>query len=71
MQLKKPSNKDEFYEDAGDLLADFRKQYPGAVQKKKNSKKNPFDDDPDVIQAERQTKLEDQQKNNLSGLYGY
>ena len=30
-----------------------------------------FDDDPDVIQAKRQEKLEEQQKNNLSGLYGY
>lgn len=51
----------DFYEDAGDLLADFRNRYGGAVPDKKG--KDPFAGDPDVMQAEREAKLYEQQQN--------
>lgn len=52
----------EFYEDAGDLLADFRKLYRGGAIDKNG--KDPFDKDIDVIQSVRETKLRDQENNN-------
>jgi len=60
----------EFYEDAGDQLAGFRKQYRGA---RKNTKgKDPFANDPDVLQSQREEKLKDDSDNiNLGGFGAY
>lgn len=49
----------EFYEDVGDLLADFRKKYNGGLIGKNG--KDPFDSDPDMIQSSRETNLREQE----------
>lgn len=49
----------EFYEDAGDPLAKFRKKRKGAafLNDKNGVAKDPFANDPDVLQTERSEKL--------------
>ena len=64
--MNKKTKLEDFYEDADDALAGFRKTYKGGVQPLKNGK-DPFDSDPDVIQAKRQDKLADDQKNMFLG----
>lgn len=55
MQSRKPNFSSSFYEDAGDLLAGFRKKNGGARFGKKGA--DPFSKDPDVVQSQRQEKL--------------
>ena len=55
MEPRKPKFSGAFYEDAGDLLAGFRKKHGGARFVKKGG--DPFAKDPDVVQSERQSKL--------------
>ena len=55
MESQKPNFNSKFYEDAGDLLAGFRKKNPGARFGKKG--KDPYSKDPDVLQSQRQDKL--------------
>lgn len=45
----------DFYENVGDLLADFRKQGGGGIIEKDG--KDPFAKDPDIIQSGRDDKL--------------
>lgn len=47
----------EFYEDAGDILAGFRKQHGGGFIEKNG--KDPFAKDPDMIQSGRDDKLKE------------
>jgi hypothetical protein len=50
----------DFYEDAGDLLVDFRKHNSGGFIEKDG--KDPFAKDSDVIQSEREDKLRDSER---------
>lgn len=47
----------DFYEDAGDLLSDFRKQHGGGFIEKDG--KDVFAKDSDILQAARDDKLRD------------
>ena len=47
----------DFYEEAGDMLAGFRKQNGGGFIVKDDS--DPFDKDPDMVQSGRDDKLRD------------
>lgn len=55
----------EFYEDAGDPLAAFRKVYRGAVVGKNGE--DPFKNDPDVAQSVREDKLREDERSNRAG----
>lgn len=55
METRKPKFSSAFYEEAGDVLAPFRKKYGGALFDKKGQ--DPFSKDPDVVQSQRQEKL--------------
>ena len=59
---REPNFKTKFYEDVGDPLAGFRKQYRGGALDKKG--KEAFAKDPDVLQAEREEKLKKDEYNN-------
>lgn len=63
--MYEPNFNSEFYEDEGDPLAAFRKQYRGAVVGKNGV--DPFKDDPDVIQSRREEKLRESEKNSGFG----
>jgi hypothetical protein len=70
MEAKKPQFSSAFYEDAGDLLAGFRKINGGARIAKKGA--DAFAKDPDVLQSQRQEKLIEQIRNaDISGLSGW
>ena len=58
-------NKD-FYEDAGDALSGFRRKHRGGALPLKDGK-DPFDNDPDMIQSRRQDKLAEDQNNMYLG----
>lgn len=65
MKPEKPSLIEDFYENVGDPLAGFRRRNGGAIVNKKG--KDPFAKDPDVVQAQRQQKLEKDIENQLGG----
>lgn len=52
----------DFYEEAGDMLAGFRKQNGGGFIEKNG--KDPFANDPDVRQSGRDDKLRDAEGKN-------
>lgn len=54
----------DFYEEVGDILSPFRKQYGGALIGKNGA--DPFEKDPDSIQGDHDEKLRDKQSNNLN-----
>ena len=63
--MYEPNFNSEFYEDEGDPLAAFRKQYRGAVVGKNGV--DPFKDDPDVLQSNREEKLREGERNSGYG----
>ena len=67
-EIDKPNFKSEFYEDAGDPLAEFRKKCRGPAVGKKG--KDPFANDPDVLQAQREEKLIEDSRNIDTGGFG-
>lgn len=70
MEPKKSNLNSAFYEEAGDLLAGFRKKNGGARIIDKGG--DPFAKDPDVLQAQRQEKLAAEIRNaDISGLSGW
>jgi hypothetical protein len=70
MESKKPKFNSDFYEEANDVLAGFRKQYGGARFLKKGG--DPFAKDPDVVQSQRQEKLVKEIRNvDTLGLTGW
>lgn len=68
MSSRKPNFNSEFYEDAGDPLAEFRKQNRGARVGKNG--KDLFANDPDVLQSAREEKLKEKIRNMDIGGFG-
>jgi len=68
MKDGKPNFNSEFYEDAGDPLAEFRQKHGGAKINRKG--KDPFANDPDVLQSQREEKLKEQTRNMDFGGFG-
>jgi hypothetical protein len=59
--MSEKSTLSDFYEEVPDPLADFRNKYGGGIYEKNG--KDPFAKDVDVMQAERDRKLQEDQSN--------